>query len=72
MVVSFSKNLRSYVLYSVFKKQCAVLYMVSFVVVVVVVEDLTIRKELLLYNMIAEISKMPDFRDEFEFHILRF
>lgn len=40
--------------------------------VVVVVEDLTIRKELPVYNMIAEISKMPDFRDEFEFHILWF
>lgn len=55
--------------YIPFKKQYAVLYIVS---LVVVVEDLTIRKELLVYNMIAEISKMPDFRDEFEFHILWF
>lgn len=39
---------------------------------VVVFENLTIRKELLVYNMIAEINKMPDFRDEFEFHILWF
>lgn len=32
--------------------------------------DLTIRNEILVYKMIAEINKMPDFRDEFEFHIL--
>lgn len=35
-----------------------------------VFEDLATRKELLVYIMVAEINKMPDFRDEFEFHIL--
>lgn len=35
-----------------------------------VFEDLATRKELLVYITVAEINKMPDFRDEFEFHIL--
>lgn len=42
----------------------------SFFLFCFVFEDLTIRKEVLVYNTVAEINKMPDFRVEFEFHIL--
>lgn len=70
VAVNFSNNQEAMSYIPFFKKHYAVLY--SSVFFVIVFEDLTIRKELWVYNMIAEINKLPDFREEFEFHILRF